>query len=399
MKKYIVPIQMILVALLFIQCEDKGPITDVVQFPRIEAIDSDATEADGKLKATVKLSWEYTEDVQVNYSIVSLEEESAKSDIDFVSQSGTIVFPKGSTVQEIEVEIIDDVLTEANEQFQIELSDAVLGKILDGVGLLTILDDDGEFVIEDVGYQAPEEYQGFTRLWEDEFEENVINPDIWTHEIGGSGWGNNELQHYTDRTTNSFQVGGYMVIEAKEEGFGGNDYTSARIVSQDKFEFSYGRADIRAKVPEGKGIWPALWMLGGDFAEVGWPTCGEIDIMEIIGSQPQILHGTIHYPLPSGQAFFKGGSTFLSGAEKFSKEFHVYSIIWKEDQIEWLVDGVSYLTLTPADIEDGIWSYNDDPFFFILNVAVGGNWPGSPDETTVFPQRMLIDYVRVYQAG
>lgn len=187
---------------------------------------------------------------------------------------------------------------------------------------------------------------------------------------------------------------GYLVIQAKEEDFQGQDYTSSRIITEGKKEFKYGRFDIRARMPYGQGIWPAIWMLGSNFRQVGWPHCGEIDIMEMIGGQGReaTVHGTVHWQSNQGYANF-GHSRRLSDGTLADK-FHVFSIIWDENSIQWLIDNEPYgsIDTTPSHLDE----FREE-FFFIFNVAVGGNWPGYPDDNTEFPQEMWIDYVRVFQ--
>ena len=244
------------------------------------------------------------------------------------------------------------------------------------------------------GYTTPESYAGKTLVWRDEFDGTSLSAD-WTHEIGtgSGGWGNNELQYYREQNT-SVQDG-YLVITAKKESFGGQEYTSSRIITSGKRNFKYGRIDIRAALPKGQGIWPALWMLGSNFNTVGWPKCGEIDIMEMVGGDASgrnnTVHGTVHWDA-NGYATYTDSYTLNSGI--FADEFHVFSIVWDDKSITWYVDDVQYnvIDITPADLDE----FQKD-FFFIFNVAVGGNWPGSPDATTVFPQRMIVDYVRVFQ--
>jgi len=236
-------------------------------------------------------------------------------------------------------------------------------------------------------------------VWQDEFNgSGALNSDYWTHEVGtgNGGWGNNELQYYREGTSNAFQSDGNLVIEARQEGYNGSPYTSARVITQNKRTFAHGRVDIRAKLPEGQGIWPALWMLGNNFSTVGWPACGEIDIMELVGHEPGTVHGTAHWG-PQGQGFstYQGAPYSLSGGEKFSEEFHVFSIIREPGAITWYVDDNQYFRLTNADVNVA-YPFDMD-FFFIFNIAVGGNWPGSPDATTQFPQRMFVDYIRVFQ--
>lgn len=238
---------------------------------------------------------------------------------------------------------------------------------------------------------------GRTLLWADEFSQSDgTKPDSskWGYDIGGSGWGNNELQYYTNRTENARIESGSLVIEARAENFDVKNYTSARLLTKDKGSWTYGRIEARIKIPKGQGIWPAFWMLGANIGSVGWPNCGEIDIMENIGSLPSTLYGTLHGPGYSGGNGISG-NTVLSGAA-LGDDFHVYAIEWEENRIRWFLDGQQFFSLTPANLPAGsAWVFNQ-PQFLILNVAVGGNWPKHPDESTVFPQRMTVDYVRVY---
>lgn len=246
------------------------------------------------------------------------------------------------------------------------------------------------------GYESPESYEGYTLKWEDDFEGSTISDD-WTFEIGDAcpnncGWGNNELEYY--RRENARQENGYLYITARKEDFGGKSYTSSRMITKGKRSFTYGRVDIRAILPQGKGIWPALWMLGSNINEVGWPACGELDMMEMVGGNDgdKTVHGTIHWENDGSHASY-GGSTMLSSG-KFADEFHVFSIIWDAQKIVWLLDNVPFkeVDITPEDLEE----FHRD-FFIIFNVAVGGDWPGSPDGTTSFPQQMIVDYIRVFQ--
>jgi len=238
---------------------------------------------------------------------------------------------------------------------------------------------------------------GRTLLWADEFSQadgTAPNSSKWGYDLGGNGWGNNELQYYTNRTDNARIEGGELVIEAKAENFGGRNYTSARLLTKDKASWTYGRMEARIRIPNGQGIWPAFWMLGANIGSVGWPNCGEIDIMENIGREPSTLHGTIHGPGYSGAGGISGDYHLSGGA--LSDDYHVYAIEWEENRITWFIDGIQYFSLTPGNLPGGsTWVFNQ-PQFIILNVAVGGNWPGNPDATTVFPQRMMVDYVRVY---
>jgi len=245
---------------------------------------------------------------------------------------------------------------------------------------------------------------GWTVTWSDEFngpDGSAIDSSKWVKETGGGGWGNDELEYYTTRPENSFIQNGNLVIKAIEEKYTGSDgvsrnYTSARLKTQGKFSQTYGRFEARIKIPRGQGIWPAFWMLGDDIQKTPWPDCGEIDIMENIGKEPNTVHGTIHGPGYSGAG---GISAPLATAvdQKFADDFHVYAVEWEPKELRFYVDEYLYATRTPADLPKGTkWVY-DHPFFLLLNVAVGGGWPRNPDATSVFPQTMLVDYVRVYK--
>jgi len=233
-------------------------------------------------------------------------------------------------------------------------------------------------------------------IWHDEFDGTELNRGNWTFDIGGNGWGNQEWQYYSDRPENIRVEDGMLVIEAREEDatFSGKPYSSARIKTQGLHAWQYGRIEARMKLPYGQGIWPALWMLGEDFNQAGWPGAGEIDIMENIGKEPDTIHGTVHAPDYFGG---KEGTTtsFTVPAGTLSRDFHVYAIEWQENEIRWYFDDQEYFKLTSADVP-GEWAF-DHPFFVLINLAVGGRWPGYPDKTTVFPQFLYVDYVRVYQ--
>lgn len=235
---------------------------------------------------------------------------------------------------------------------------------------------------------------GWSLVWQDEFNGPDINREYWTHEIGGHGWGNAEAQFYTDAPDNSFIDDGKLIIQVLEQSMQGKLFTSARLITKGKVEQQYGRVEARIQIPTGQGIWPAFWMLGNDIDQVSWPQCGEIDIMENIGSEPSIVHGTLHGPGYSG-ANGIGKPFGIGSTRRFTDEFHIFAVEWDPEEIRWYVDDVLYNTVTPNDVP-GEWVY-DHPFFLILNVAVGGYWPGYPDDTTTFPQQMAVDYVRIYE--
>ncbi|GAA0813995.1 glycoside hydrolase family 16 protein [Spirilliplanes yamanashiensis] len=240
------------------------------------------------------------------------------------------------------------------------------------------------------------------QTWSDEFNGAAGTPvdaGKWTMEVAGHGFGNNERQYYTNSTRNAAHDGnGNMVITARRENpnnyqchYGRCEYTSARLITSGKFTQRYGRFEARIKVPRGQGIWPAFWMLGHDIGSVGWPNSGEIDIMENIGREPNTVHGTIHGPGYSGGAGLLGSRTV---SRPLADAFHTYAVEWSPDLIRWMIDGSEYHRVTPASLGGRQWVFNK-PFFLLLNVAVGGDWPGFPDGSTQFPQQMLIDWVRV----
>ena len=240
--------------------------------------------------------------------------------------------------------------------------------------------------------------------WSDEFTAangSPVDSTKWTFDIGGKGWGNNELQTYTDRRANAVVENGSLVIRALKETFTGPDkitrnYTSARLITKNKFSQQYGRFEARIKLPYGQGIWPAFWMLGNNIDAVGWPRCGEIDIMENIGREPSVVHGTLHGPGYSGANGITANYV-LPNAQKFSADFHTFAVEWEANVIRFYVDDLLYKTLGPANLPPETQWVFERPFFIILNVAVGGTLPGKPDATTNFPQTMRIDYVRVYR--
>jgi beta-glucanase (GH16 family) len=240
--------------------------------------------------------------------------------------------------------------------------------------------------------------EGYTLLWSDEFDGAEIDNTKWEHEVNGRGGGNNELQYYTDRPENSYVEDGKLHIVARQEVYTGADgtryYTSARMKTQNTKSFMYGRIEASLKLPYGQGLWPAFWMLGINISQIGWPACGEIDIMEMIGGgdgRDNVTHGTLHWE-DNGRKYL-GGSTKLDEGI-LNDDFHIYAIEWDEEKIDWYFDDELYFTL---NITDPAMSEFHAHFFIILNVAVGGNWPGDPDNSTMWPQEMVVDYVRVYE--
>ncbi len=250
------------------------------------------------------------------------------------------------------------------------------------------------------GCGADEEAVQTGLIWQDEFDGPAgQSPDAakWVYDVGNgdNGWGNNQLEYDTNLPANVSLDGlGNLAITARAQSYEGFDYTSARIKTKGLFARERGRFEARIKLPVGQGMWPAFWMLGNDIDSVGWPTCGEIDIMEYRGQEPRVLVGTIHGPGYSGSNPLT--RTYTLGDGGLNTAFHVYAIEWTSTSIQWFIDGQLYSTYGPGDLPPGTRWVFDHPFFLLLNLAVGGNWVGSPDATTVFPQTMLVDYVRVY---
>jgi len=245
--------------------------------------------------------------------------------------------------------------------------------------------------------------------WNDEFngaEGSGVDPTKWVFEVGGNGWGNHELEYYTSRPKNVYIRDGNLVIQAERENYMGADgvsrsYTSARLKTAGKFSQAYGRFEARIKLPAGQGMWPAFWMLGDDIGTAGWPGCGEIDIMENIGREPSTVHGSIHGPGYHGPGYIGDvgleAHYVLPARQRFADDFYVFAVEWEPNAIRFYVNDQLYVTRSRADLRPGWKWVFDHPFFLLLNLAVGGDWPGNPDATTIFPQRMLVDYVRVYE--
>lgn len=240
-------------------------------------------------------------------------------------------------------------------------------------------------------------------VWEDDFGGTALDGARWSVQTGDGcaqnlcGWGNNELQWY--QADNIEVAGGILSLTAREESVAGKAYTSARIRSAEKGDWRYGRFEIRARLPQGQGIWPAVWMLPTDEVYGGWAASGEIDIVESLGHQPDLVHGTLHYggPWPNNT---KSGTAFRLPSDTFADDFHTFVLEWEEDEIRWYVDGVLYQTQTEWHSTAGPYPAPfDQRFHLILNVAVGGTWPGAPDASTVFPQTLEVDFVRVYRWG
>ena len=365
--------------------------------PEISIEDTYKTEGNDQqtiLEFKVIVTGTYKKPITVQYKTTNASSFAGQ---DYESKSGTLTFDAPTSTQIIQIVVFSDDVKEGNETFRVTLFEPKNATLAKNVAIGGIFNDDDQIQLEETGYDTPLAYEGYELTWADEFEASTINEKDWTFEVGNGngGWGNNELQYYTNRPENVRVEAGKLVIEARKESLNGFQYTSTRMKTQDKQVVRLGRIDIRAKLPKGQGIWPALWMLGNNIPQVGWPACGEIDIMELVGHQPNILHGTAHWGSDFPNHKYKGSSYELKG-EDFSARFHVFSIHWEENAIYWYLDDILYYTITIDQMEGQPYPFNG-AFFFLFNIAVGGNWPGNPDTTTVFPQQMFVDYIRVFQ--
>jgi len=350
---------------------------------------SDVTVSEEDEDKIIQLAVTLTGENNTN-AIVTLSpiEGSAETPDDYtVLSNGKIQFAKGETSKTINIRIKADEGKEPTESFQIKFYNPQNCYIDHDLVTITIEDDDN--LIEGLnipsgGYTSPESYPGFNLVWRDEFSGDQLNTADWTYEMGNGcpnncGWGNNESQYY--RSENTSVVAGNLVITAKKQNYQGFEYTSSRLVTKGKQQFKFGRIDIRAALPEGQGIWPALWMLGSNVDAVGWPACGEIDIMELTGDIPNRVVGTVHYGANLAQHGYKSVNKFAASGDSYQDKYHVYSLNWENNLVQFLVDDEVYSTITPADLNGQPWPFNKL----------------YPDSSTKFPQYLIVDYVRVFQ--
>lgn len=385
---------LLLTSLILVNCGEETGVSDTNYELSLSTFAFDEGDINRMITLTMGISPTLSETLSLNYAT---KDETAVAGSDYLASSGTITFSPGSTQSTVEVEFIGDTNIELQKYFSITFTSPDKPGSSDKFNI-QIINDDFDYSIADdeEGFITPDSYPSMTLVWSDEFNGPGLDLSNWTYEIGDGcdrgicGWGNEELEVYTDSESNVFTENGKLTIKATDDG-ACNCYESGRIITQDKREFKYGRIDIRARITEGQGLWPAIWMLGENINEVGWPVCGELDIMENIGNEPKKVHGTVHYDAGG----YKSSTGSTSIGENFSEKFHVFSILWDLDKITWYVDYQPYKTLNKSMV-GSTYPFNNS-FFFIMNVAVGGLWPGSPDATTQFPQEMVIDYIRVFQ--
>jgi len=319
----------------------------------------------------VFLSGASDETVTLSYSTQDSTAEAGKNYT--AVTSGTLTFSPGETSKTIIISILHDTVGKQDVYFKVKLADPVNAVL-----------DNSELTVRIINVDFA------SLVWSDEFSDANLNTTWWNYEQGNNnGWGNNELEVYTNKTENVHLDSGYLHITALSPS--ANYYTSGRITTQGKKEFTYGRIVLRAKLPEGQGIWPALWMLGSNISTISWPGCGEIDIMEYLGHETNKVYGTVHWN-DNGHQYIGSNMTLLTGT--FHTSFHIFTLVWTPNRFIWYVDNLQYFEKERLTISKFPF---DLPQFFIFNLAVGGNWPGPPDENTTFPQHMIVDYVQVYQ--
>ena len=354
--------------LVAISCKKESVTPDLKLSARLVTVAEDVPSASADI--TLRLSEASDEAVTVDFST---EDSTAVAGKDYVAvTSGKLTVQQGETTGIIKVNILADTAQKQDVYFRIILNNPVNAVINNTIITVRIIN---------VDYG--------TLIWSDEFNSAPLNTSTWNYELGAGGWGNNELETYTNSVNNVHIDTGYLHITALNPS--PSYYTSGRITTQGKKDFTYGKIKIRAKLPQGKGLWPALWMLGANFSTVGWAKCGEIDIMELLGQSPSVVYGALHWDF-NGHTSRSNSYSVSSGS--FSTEFHVFTFTWTPNNLRWQVDDHEFFSLSRSELTGFPF---DLPQFFIFNVAVGGNWPGNPDDTTVFPQNMIVDYIRVYQ--
>jgi hypothetical protein len=351
-------------------CKDQGSSSTPMLLFSHSYIPAAEDDPIGFISVPVYLSNESDKTVSVSYMTVDSTAVAGKN-YEAIT-SGTLTFNPGELAKEIKLNIIPDTAGKKDVYFKIGFSNPVNCTPTESMIRIKIINVDFKNLV-----------------WSEEFQTFALNTSVWNYEQGSGGWGNNELQKYTNTEENVHLDSGYLHITSLNPS--GTSYTSGRINTHGKKEFTYFRVEIRAKLPEGQGIWPALWMMGSNYLVLGWPKCGEIDIMELLGHEPSVVHGAAHW---YSNGHVSRTNSFGLSSDKFSSGFHIFSVTWTPNKLIWMVDKQQFFYLTREEIPNFPFNL---PQFFICNVAVGGNWPGSPDQTTVFPQHMIVDYIRVYQ--
>lgn len=368
--------------------------------PSISVSDLSVSEGNGGAGTVeIKLTLDHAsaQSISLQYSTV---EGTAKAGADFTAVSNqTLTFQPNETSKTIQITVVADDIKEADETFQVQFTNVSNATMSKSICVVTLKNDDTKVGYNNTGFDAPTSYPGYTLAWSDEFNSSALSATDWGWETGDGcpglcGWGNNELEYYTVPPNNLFFQDGKMIIEARAESFGGKNYTSTRIKTQGKKTFKFGRIDIRAILPTTKGIWPALWLMPQDNVYGSWPTSGEIDMMENVGSESAKVLGTAHFG-PGPNSTYISRNYFLPNGT-FHDQFHVFSLEWEQDQIRWYVDNTLYSTVSKADVGSATYPFNES-FYLIVNLAVGGNLPGAPDASTLLPQWFIVDYIRVYQ--
>ncbi len=384
---------MMAISALFLSCGDDG---DEKELPTLSV--ADVTLAEGNGESQVQVTIELSQAVDFEISLEAQTRTNTATEEDFVAVDTLLRIDAGVRSVPINITILGDDDVEEDESFLFVLLDPFNATLDKDVAIITLTNDDEHaFNIPTTGFESPESYEGMTLVWEDDFDGDAVDLDTWTFDNGDGcnqgicGWGNQEAQYYQENNTSL--IDGNLVIEAREQSRGGLEYTSSKLITKDKRSFHFGRIDIRAVMPEGEGMWPALWMMGTNIDEVGWPACGEIDIMELFGAKgDNKVEGTVHWDNAGNYAQFGGNTTLESGT--FNDNFHVYSIVWDETAIRWLLDDEQYhvIDITPGDLEEF-----QREFYMLINVAVGGDKGAGDPSGTTFPQWMIIDYIRYFE--
>ena len=331
-------------------------------------------------------------DLPVTVTFHTLD-STARAGSDFTGiDEATLVFEPGEQLKTVNVELLSDSLIEFNEYFKLSISH-IENAAPDNQELTILImnDDAGNLTPASDGYLSPESYPGMRLAFADEFNDTLLNFRTWNFETGEGKWGAGQLQEYTWNLENVSLKNGRLHITALDES---GHYTSGRINTVNKRSLQYGLVDIRAKLPSGKGIWPALFLLGAEYSPTNWPACGEIDVAELNGNLPSTVIGRAYY-FSSGAKNKEGFYNLPLYTDSFSDQFHIFSVLWQPDEITWYVDYKPYVILNRSDIGTG-WPFNS-AFFFYLDLAVGGSLVGDPDDTTGFPKTLEVDYIRAFQ--